>query len=65
MMGEGIDNILTDNLSGTASNYIAVFALEQLPQVLTRYPSAYVVKTDPSSDPGEHWVAFYHLTPPI
>ena len=34
-----------------------VCALDQLEK--PTFPSAYVVNSDPSSEPGEHWVAFY------
>ena len=63
MRGEAIDKILKDILWGTPSNYIAVFSRHELPHSFTRYPSAYVAKTDPSFLPGQHWVAFYHLSP--
>ena len=70
--GEAIDKNLTDILWGTRTQYLAVFSRyeqplsttnHQLPQTSTRYPSAYVANTDPSSLSGEHWVAFYHLSP--
>ena len=34
-----------------------VCALDQL--VKPTFPSAYVINSDPSSKPGEHWVAVY------
>jgi len=37
-----------------------VFARDQLENVsLDRYPIAFVVNTDKSSGPGEHWVAIF------
>ena len=72
MRGEAIDKILTDILSGPRAHYLGVFSRDQLPlstithhlaHTSTRYPSAYIAKTDPSSLPGDHWVAFYHLSP--
>ena len=34
-----------------------VCALDQLEK--PTFPSAYVINSDPSSEPGEHWVAVY------
>ena len=36
-----------------------VFAADQLPMKILKYPSAFIVNTDPASKPGTHWVAFY------
>ena len=37
-----------------------VFASDELKkQMVASYPSAYIVNTDPSYNPGEHWVAVY------
>ena len=37
-----------------------VLAADQLPKIpLSRFPSAYIVNTDPSHMQGKHWVAFY------
>ena len=63
MRGEAIDKILTDILWGTPTTYLGVFSRDELPHSFTRYPSAYVANTDHSSLPGQHWVAFYHLSP--
>lgn len=46
--------------------FLGVYAADELPNLnssKTSYPCCYVVNTDPSSEPGEHWVAFYHETP--
>ena len=63
MRGEAIDKILIDILWGTPTSYLGVFSRDQQPHSFTRCPSAYVANTDPSSLPGKHWVAFYHLSP--
>ena len=34
-----------------------VYALDQLKK--PTFPSSYVINSDPSSEPGEHWVAVY------
>ena len=37
-----------------------VFAADELKkQSVKQFPSGYIVNTDPSYKPGEHWVAFY------
>ena len=43
----------------TRSQFRGVFAADQLPRRVKTYPSAYIVNTDPASEPGAHWVAFY------
>ena len=35
-----------------------VFAADELPKVITS-PCGFVANTDPSTEPGTHWVAFY------
>ena len=62
MRVEAIDKILTDILWANPTNYLGVFSRDELPHT-TRYPSAYVANTDGCSLRGQHWVAFYHLSP--
>ena len=52
MRGEAIDKILIDILWGTPTNYLGVFSRDELAHSFTRYPSAYVANTDPSSLTG-------------
>ena len=65
MRGEAIDKILIDILWGTPTTYlgIAYLSRDEVPHSFNRYPSASVANTDPSSLPGQHWVAFYLLSP--
>ena len=35
-----------------------VYPRDKIPTVV-KYPSAYVFNSDPSSKPGEHWIALY------
>ena len=42
-----------------APYFEGVFASDRLPRQLTLYPSAVVANTDPASEPGKHWIAFY------
>lgn len=34
-----------------------VYASNTLPETVTRYPSAFIINTQPLQFPGEHWVA--------
>ena len=40
------------------SEYMGAFPCDRLPRV-TKYPAALILNTDPSTKPGEHWVAVY------
>ena len=48
---------LLKNDSKTKSIFKKVCALDQLEK--PTFPSAYVINSDPSSEPGKHWVAVY------
>ncbi len=37
--------------------FVGVFASDAIPE--KQFPGAYIVNTDPSDQPGQHWVAFY------
>lgn len=39
-------------------HFTGVFASDKLPKI-THYPISCVINTDPSSLPGQHWIAFY------
>ena len=36
-----------------------VFAADELPKLMNTFPCGFVANTDPSTEPGMHWVAFY------
>jgi hypothetical protein len=38
-------------------NFIGTFARDQLPRILPKKFIALIVNTDPSTKPGEHWIA--------
>ena len=40
-------------------HFLGVFASDQIPRRISQFPASLVVNTDPSSERGEHWVAFY------
>ena len=43
----------------TKKTFCGVFPSNKLPTTIDKYPCGLVVNTDPSSEPGTHWVAFY------
>ena len=45
--------------SNTSKKFCGVFPSDKLPEAIDRYPCGFVANTDPSSQPGTHWVAFY------
>ena len=53
-----IDSILKKDRF-TKHDFRGVYACDQLPKRYVPRPSAFVVNTDPSTLPGEHWVAIY------
>ena len=42
----------------TKKIFVGVFAADELP-TLNTFPYGFVANTDPSTEPGTHWVAFY------
>ncbi len=45
--------------SKTAKKFCGVFAADQLPKSLSTFPCGFVANTDPSTEPGTHWVVFH------
>ncbi|KAJ8018894.1 hypothetical protein HOLleu_42857 [Holothuria leucospilota] len=59
MDGEEIANILIRD-SFVQPTFQGVFSSDHLPQLpVKQRPAAFVVNTDPSRRPGEHWIAIY------
>ena len=57
MNGSEIERALrSDRITG--EKFVGVFASDSLPKD-KEYPGAYIVNTDPSSKPGQHWIAFF------
>ena len=48
--------------SFTSKKFCGVFPSDRLPETIERYPCGFVANTDPSNQPGTHWVAFYFST---
>ena len=61
MNGEEIDTILKKAIG---PKYVGVFASDEIQPMLSdycnrEYPFCFIANTHSSSEPGEHWVAFY------
>ena len=46
----------------TSKKFCGVFPSDKLPRTVDKYPCGFVANTDPSSEPGTHWIAFYFPT---
>ena len=44
-------------------HFLGVFPADKAPTTTDKTPFAYVVNTDPSDQPGSHWVAVYKASP--
>ena len=42
-----------------SKNFIGVFARDQLPKKI-KFPSSFIINTDKSNEPGEHWLAIFY-----
>ena len=65
MNSEQLSSVLTKSFHGTKSNFLGVFPSDHAPcvhDVSTKAPCAYILNTDPCTEPGTHWVAFYYPT---
>lgn len=54
---------LTRNNRHIADVMRGVFSSNNLPQKVSKYPSAYICNTDPTFLPGSHWVVFWIHSP--
>lgn len=43
----------------TANKFCGVFPSDQLPEHIETFPCGIVANTDPSGEPGTHWITFY------
>ena len=41
------------------NNTLGVFPSDKLPEKIYKLPVCLIANTDPSNEPGKHWVAFY------
>ena len=53
-----IKRVLERNPS-TKKIFCGVFAADQIPKTIDTFPCGFVANTDPSTEPGTHWVCFY------
>lgn len=62
MNGSEIHGIISSNPC-IRPHFRGVFSKNTLPTDIRRFPSVYVVNTDASDRPGEHWVAIVLMNP--
>ena len=43
----------------TKKTFSGVFAAVELPEIIDTFPCGFVANTDPSTEPGTHWIALY------
>ena len=43
----------------TANQFVGVFARDELPLIIDKYPAIIITNTDPSTKSGSHWILFY------
>jgi hypothetical protein len=43
----------------TSKQFCGVFPSDKSPRTIEKYPCGFVANTDPSSESGTHWIAFY------
>ena len=43
----------------TASQFVGVFARDELPLIIDKIPAIIIANTDPSTKSGSHWILFY------
>jgi hypothetical protein len=54
-----MDNQQLNGILEHIPEFHGVYAIDTLPHRVHRYPAAFVVNTDQSNGPGEHWLAVY------
>ncbi len=47
----------------TVKRFCGVFPSDRLPKSLSTFPCGFVANTDPSTEPGTHWVVFHFPNP--
>lgn len=58
-----LEHILSRALRRTGTTFLGVFPADLIPDSSTNYPCCYVANTDPHTQDGTHWVAFYLDSP--
>lgn len=58
-----LDNLLRCLVDTTKCVPAGVFPSDLVPRNFDRFPTCFIVNIDPSSRPGQHWVAYYFDSP--
>lgn len=62
MDSEQLYKALSENIH-TRDIFVGVFASDQLPMEIYKYPACFIANVDSSSKSGSHWLAFYISSP--
>lgn len=58
-----LNNLQLDHLARSQSplcnHFYGTVPCDQLPSIVSREPTAYIVNTDPAGEPGRHWLAIW------
>jgi hypothetical protein len=54
-----MDSFTIDNLLKPVSNFIGVYARDELSSLTLGFDEGLIINTDKRDEPGEHWVAIY------
>ena len=63
MRSTELQRTLEAMLDPSRVDFLGVFPRDLEPHKFVRYPSCYVLNTDPSNEPGEHWLALFVTGP--
>ena len=59
MNSANLERILNSLVDPNKCAVLGVFPSDLIPDHMEKYPNCFIVNTDPSSMPGQHWVAYY------
>lgn len=57
-----IEQVLEESITPEKARFEGVFAKDQVPNpnTLTHFPCCYIANSDPSTEKGTHWLAFFY-----
>jgi len=58
-----MDSLQLQRILSRRPCFLDVYASDQLPSRISKYPACFVANIDPSTQAGSHWVAFYVVSP--
>lgn len=58
-----LERLLFNLIDSDKCTALGVFASDNVPKVISRFPSCFISNTDPAKHSGQHWVAYYFTSP--